>query len=185
MRRLLVLAATFSCMLGCTEEDPAALFIDMAYQVRCIDCEPQTNDNPARDIHAVDGEKGLTLNCSAIERGGERLVSFSIEHTDPDTNSVDYSLSVDQVSIDSKDPGTGCRVHAKEGSNTYEGLCTGDDPTDDAPCSLTGLKQAGDGVTGSLHCIHIPNKAQPTLTRHIAAPSSQKAVKFEIKGCGL
>lgn len=185
MRRLLVVAAIFSCMLGCKQEDPAALFIDFAYQVRCVDCEPQSNDEPARDIHAVDGEHDLTLTCNVIERGGERLVSFSIEHTDPDTGSVDYSLSVDQASLDSKDPGAGCRVNAKEGSNVYEGLCTGDEPSDETPCALADLKQSGDGIKGSLHCIHIPNKAQPTITRHIAAPSTEKAAKFEVTGCGL
>jgi hypothetical protein len=185
MGRLLLLALIFSWLLGCTQDDPEALFIDLAYQVRCVDCDPRANDDPARAIHNVDGEEGLTLTCSVIERGGERLVSFAIEHTDSETNSVDYSLSVDQASLDSKDPGSGCRVRAKEGSNTYEGLCTGDDPSDETPCSLTDLKQSGNGVTGSLHCVHIPNKAQPELTRHIAAPSSTKAAKFEVTGCGL
>ena len=191
MRRLLVshpavpaAALLFSCALGCTEDDPAALFIDFNYQVRCIDCEPRSNDDPARDVHAVDGEDGLTLTCSAIDRGGDRLVSFSIEHTDPKTGGVDYSFSLDQANLDSSDPGAGCRVNVKEGSNSYEGNCTGKEATEDEPC-IVKLEKAGDGVTGSLHCVHIPNKAQPTIQRYIVAGGKESAAKFEVTGCGL
>ena len=41
----------------------------------------------------------------------------------------------------------------------------------------------GKVVKGSLRCIHIPNKAQPTLTKHIAAPSSEDAAEFQVEGC--
>lgn len=183
MRRLLVLALFSCCVLGCTEEDPAALFVDFSYQVRCLDCEPRSNDDPARKVHAVDGEHDLTLTCSVLDRGGEQFVSFSIEHTDADGD-VDYSLAVDQVNLDSKDPGDGCRIKAKEGDNLYEGLCTGDDPSDELPCQVK-VDPKGNGITGSLRCLHIPNKAQPTLTRNITAPSTEKAAKFEVTGCGL
>lgn len=185
MRRLVfVLFSCLAALCACTEDDPAALFLDFDYQVRCLDCEPRSNDDPARKIHAVDGEKDLTINCSVIERGDDRLVSLSLEHVDPERGVVDYSLSIDQANIDSSDPGNGCRVKAKEGSNAYEGNCTGKEPTEDEPC-VVKLKQAGDGVSGSLHCVHIPNKAQSTLTRYIVASGSEKAAKFEATGCGL
>jgi hypothetical protein len=187
MRRLLVLAClgcALACWAGCKNEDPAALFLDINYQVRCGDCDPRSNDDPARDIHAVDGEDDLTIDCTTIERGGDRLVSFSLEHTDPKLGGIDFSLAVDQVNVDSNDPGDGCQVVAKEGSNVYQGECTGGDPSDDRPCSIK-LKQEGDGVTGTLHCIHIENKAQPTFQRHITAPGNDKPAKIEVTGCGL
>src|SRR5689334_9073826 len=139
MPRLLVSCLVFGCVafaLGCTEEDPAALFLDFNYQVRCLDCEPRSNDDPARDVHAVDGEDELTINCSVVDRGGDRLVSISVEHTDDRTGTVDYSLSIDQANLDSKDPGNGCRVHVKEGPNVYEGNCTGGDPNEETPCMI-------------------------------------------------
>ena len=185
MRRLLVLAVFFSCVLGCSKEDPAALFMDFNYQVRCIDCEPRSNDEPARDIRAVDGEDDLTLTCTLLDRGGERFVSFSLEHANEDADDgVDYSFALEQVNLASGDPGSGCRVKVKEGNNLYEGLCTGDDPTDDVPCQVE-VEEEGDGIKGSVHCVHIPNKAQSTITRHIATPSTEKAAKFEVTGCGL
>ena len=189
MRRLAVSClVSFSCasvgLLGCVEDDPAALFLDLDYQVRCLDCEPRSNDEPARKIHAVDGEDDLTINCSTELRDGDRLVTISLEHVDPEDGDVDYSLSIDQVNLDSKDPGSGCRINAKEGPNVYEGNCSGSEPSEDEPCVIK-LEQEGDGVTGTLHCVRIPNKAQPTLTRHIVASGSEKAAKLEATGCGL
>jgi hypothetical protein len=187
MRRLFVLAClgcALACWAGCKNEDPATVFLDIPYQVRCLDCDPRSNDDPARDIHAVDGEDDLTINCSSISSGGDRLVSFSLEHFNTKTREVDYSLSVDQVNIDSGDPGDRCQVVVKEGSNVYQGECTGDDPSDSKPC-LIKMKQDGDGVSGSLHCVHIENKAAPTIRRHLTAPNTEKATKFEVTGCGL
>jgi hypothetical protein len=187
MRRLFVLGC-FGCVLvcgaACKNEDPAALFLDFDYQVRCVDCVPRSNDDPAREIHAVDGEDDLTIDCSTIEREGDRLVSFSLEHFDTKLGEVDFSLSVEQIDLDSGDPGAGCQVVAKEGSNVYEGDCTDGDPNDDQPCSIE-LEQEGDGIRGTLHCVHIENKAQPTLRRHITAPGVDEPAEFEVTGCGL
>src|SRR5688500_1593258 len=74
MHRSLVALAAFALIASCNEEDPAALFADVSYQLRCLDCNPIAPDGPKRDFSTTDGQNGTELSC----RGSGGLVSLEI-----------------------------------------------------------------------------------------------------------
>ena len=181
MQRLLVLCLyTVPALLACEQQDPPPHFIDVAYQVRCIDCMPLTTDDPTRDVLAIDAEDGYEVACSAS--GSKPLVTFSVKHPDAKKGSDNFELRVIQASLASKDPGSSCVVRVTEGDNTYEGKCTADDPTADEPCQLS-LKRDGSSLTGKLLCKRIPNRGTTELTRWVVKPHSMDALKFQVDGC--
>ena len=184
MRPLLVLSLfTASALMACVNQDPAPLFLQTSYQVRCLDCTPVTTDNLARTVAALDGESGFSVACSAQRSGKDRLLSFSGTLIDPKHESNNYSLKIIQANLDKSDPGAGCRVVITEGANTYESHCTGGDPTPDEPCQITKLKAANGIVTGKLLCNNIPNRTDANTTRYVVKPSTTSPADFEVDGC--
>jgi hypothetical protein len=182
MRRLFVLAIAAASALACTEEDPPPLYVDVDYQVRCIDCEPRAADDAARDIRAIDGELGFSVECSVTERGGDRLLTFRAIYTDAERASRSYGISLVQANVEGGDPGGSCLVVVTEGSNTYEGDCSADEPDEESPCQVE--LEAEDGiVVGSILCEGVPNKNSSMSTRHVVDPNSEDPAKFEVHGC--
>lgn len=172
-----------ACLLaGCAEEDPAPLYVQTEYQVRCLGCQPQAVDDRARVVQALDGENGFTIECSTNDRGGDRLVTFSAIYTDPEQESRSHSISIAQAALDGDDPGSSCTVTVTEGANTYEGRCTGDDPTEERPCRVE-LSAEGGVVSGTVLCEGIANRSAAMVTRHVVAPGTEEAVEFEVHGC--
>jgi hypothetical protein len=172
-----------SAAAGCTEDDPAPLFMDIRYQVRCVECEPRAPDDPVRDVQLLDGEMGFTIECFANTRDGDRLLSFSTVFINPDAASENYSIEVEQVNLDKSDPGSDCLVSVREGSNTYAGDCTKDDPTEDEPCSVS-FDIEDDIVNGTIFCADIPNRNMAMTRRHVVAPGTQdEPAEFELHGC--
>ena len=168
---------------GCTDPDPAPLFMDIRYQVRCIECEPRAPDDPVRDIQLLDGEQGYTVACNANTVDGDRVLTFSTSFSNPDRESENFAISVKQVNIDKSNPGSACAVRVEEGSNTYEGDCTKDDPTADAPCSVA-FEQDGDVIKGSVLCEDIPNRNMAMTKRHLVEPgTTDQPARFELHGC--
>ena len=104
MRSLLALLPAVSlalcALVGCNETDPEALYIDALYQLRCIDCEPRTNDGRSRDIHHLDGDQGFDLSCVTESTSDGRLISFLAEYTDPSNEAEDYAFQIDQAGLD-------------------------------------------------------------------------------------
>ena len=182
MRRSIALALAAASLLACTEQDPPPLFIDVDYQVRCIDCQPLAPDDAIRRVTVLDGESGFRVQCSVFRRGGDRRLSFSARYTDEESANANYSFGLDQANLDSANPGSGCLVVVSEGNNTYEGKCTGGDPDADAPCRVE-LEEEDGIVMGSVLCEAIPNKNTGMFTRHVVAPNSQSAARFEVHGC--
>jgi hypothetical protein len=184
MRPLLVLSLfTASALMACVNQDPAPLFLQTSYQVRCLDCMPVTTDNLARTVAALDGDGGFSVACSAQPSGNDRLLSFSVALIDPKHESNNYSFKVIQAKLDKSDPGGSCRVVVAEGANTYEGHCTGGSPTPDEPCQITKLKDVNGIVTGKLLCNNIPNRTDANTTRYVVKPGTTTAADFEVDGC--
>lgn len=185
MRRLLVCLVAAPALLAvtaCVRQDPAPLFVDMTYQVRCVDCTPRSVDDAPHAIAALNGEDGFAVSCRVQRPGKDRLVSFSATFKDAKHSDKNYSIKIRQADLDRADPGAGCLVDIAEGANTYEGTCTSGDPADDKPCQLK--LSAKDGIVkGSLFCVNIPNRSENSLTRHIVSPDSTDPASFEVHGC--
>lgn len=182
MRRLLALAIVAVLPLACSEEDPPPLYVDVDYQIRCIDCMPLAADDEVRRIQALDGEAGFRTECNIARREGDRLITFEAAYTDPDEARNSYSIGIVQANLDASDPGGACRVVTAEGNNTYEGKCTGGDPTGEEPCRVE--LEAEDGIVmGSVLCEHVPNKNTSMFTRYLVAPNSESPARFEVHGC--
>ena len=190
MRRLLAstlglslaLPAALCALVGCNETDPEALYIDVLYQLRCIDCEPRTNDGIARDIHHLDGDQGFDLGCESTTVDGDRRVSFSAEYFDLDNESDNYSIQVDQAGLDGAGNGPNCSIKVLDSGSTYEGLCADDEPTEERPC-VVDLKKEGDIIRGTLFCDRIPIMDMTSPIRYLKRPNSNKPAELEIRGC--
>ena len=169
-------------LLACSEEDPAPLFFKIDYQVACIDCEPRAMNDPARAIRGLDGERGFAVSCRARQQGGDRIVTFSAVHRDTSNPSSNYGITIDQVNLDSGDPGSSCLVSVIEGNNTYEGVCAEDEPDENAPCAVD-IELDGEVIQGSIYCARIPNRSTTMITRHVTAPDEDAPADFEVQGC--
>ena len=187
MRRLLVLSTAVCslavCVLhGCTTNDPDPLYLDINYQVRCIDCDPRANDQPPRDIHYLDGDSGYDVSCE-VDEGGD-LVTFGASWEDPDGKVKPFSLEVSQASASGGQNGGACSVSVVEGANHYQGACSDGEPTAKKPCKLD-LQRANGVITGTLYCDNIPIKgmAGPMFTRYVTTPDTKKPAKLELHGC--
>jgi hypothetical protein len=168
---------------GCTEEDPAPLYIDVRYQVRCIDCEPRAPDDPVRDVELLDGELGFTVECSVVQRGDDQLLNFRAAYIDDDRPSSNFSLRMEQVTLDDNDPGPDCRVTVAEGANSYRGECTTEEPDGAAPCQID-LRVEEKIVFGEVFCDGVPNRTNAMTARHLVAPGTEdEPAEFELHGC--
>ena len=186
LRRFYLLLSCFVALpglLACSEEDPAPLFFKIDYQVRCIDCEPRSMDDPSRAIRGLDGERGFAVSCRATRQGGDRIATFSAMHTDTGDPANNYGITIDQVNLDGGDPGSSCRVSVTEGNNTYEGVCAPDEPEPpNAPCPVE-LELDGDVIQRSVYCDDIPNRSTTMITRYVVAPGEDAPADFEVQGC--
>lgn len=186
--RWLLFAAVTLAVASCASTDPAAVFIDLDYQVRCLDCEPRTADEPKRQIMTLDDDQGYQVDCHVSTVGKDRVLSFSAIYDAPDSI-MDHSIELLQAVYKDDDPGSKCLVRAREGSNRYVGKCTGGDPTPDAPCQVEIHVKDGI-VNGTLFCVLFANEAIKSSTRYLvisdhpnpAAPDMVPAT-FEIHGC--
>jgi hypothetical protein len=169
MHRLLVaLALVFT---ACSEEDPAALYADVNYQVRCLDCEPRVADDLERDLAVVDGEQGSSLRCESV--GG--LVSLEIETSA-------YAFKILNARLGS-DPGDRCEVRVKEGINEYRGGCKAEGSGDAQPCEVE-LTADGSGFVGRVYCDQIRHNLTSSLFRYVVAPGTRdEPAEVVASGC--
>jgi hypothetical protein len=171
-------------LVGCNETDPEALYIDALYQLRCIDCEPRTNDGRLRDIHHLDGDDGFDLSCATESTSDGRLISFLAEYTDPDSEAEDYAFQIDQAGLDDTAHGAACSVKVLDSGSTYKGRCTKGDPTAEAPCKVS-LQREGDIVRGTVLCDRIPIQDMMNPFRYLRRPNSNRPVEVEVRGCSF
>lgn len=172
----------FGLFAGCTSETTPIVYIGMTYQVRCLDCQPREPDPTPRDVRAVDGEAGFSLDCSVTKSGSTRRVSFSAEHQSSDAESK-YVISVRGARLGGEESDGPCDVRVIEGNNTYVAGCSTDSPTTERPCQLA-LKEKGGVVSGELYCNKMPSDASLSQVRHVVAPYTETdPVKLELYGC--
>jgi hypothetical protein len=171
-RSLAVIAVACLGLLGCTNEDPPALYLDVAYQLRCIDCEPRGADGKVRDVQAVDGEGGDELTCYVEDD----LLTLELEGDG-------FTFRILQAKL-GDNPGDYCQIVVSEGPGSeYRGDCRAPDDDDSgAPCQLE-LENEGGVLSGTLLCNNIPHALTPEYERYVVAPNSDDAVEFTVQGC--
>lgn len=174
MHRSLLVLAALSCSftVACNEEDPAALFADVSYQVRCIDCQPLTNDSPARNLAIVDGQDDTSLRCELAN--GQ--ISLEIE-------TAEYSFEILATRM-GDDPGDQCEVRVKEGTgNEYRGRCKPVGGSGDEPCEVELIRD-GSGFNGTVMCDKIASHLNASLFRYVTSPSdSGDPAEVSVQGC--
>jgi hypothetical protein len=168
-------------LFGCKSESDPPVYLDAAYQLRCIDCQPRTADDPQREVKLLDGEEGWTITCSVSPVGGKPAVTFNASYRG-ERSSESYGLRVTRAPIGG-DPSDACLVRVVEGANTYEGKCTADDPDDQRPCKVD-FEQDGNIVEGRVYCDRIPNNVNLSSFRYLVDPGSRDdSAKLQIHNC--
>ena len=171
MHRSLLALAALAFIASCNEEDPAALFADVTYQLRCLDCQPVSPDPPKRDFSVVDGEDGTSLECYA--EGGR--VTLRI-------NAGEFAFSIVDTRL-GDDPGNECEVRVTEGGNEYRGGCKSVGGSGSNPCEVE-LTPDGSGFNGTIECHQIRHKSNNTWIRHLVAPGeTAEPAEISAQGC--
>ena len=183
--RLGFLLAAFSTVLAavsCTSDTTPIVYIGMAYQVRCLDCQPRVPDDNAHDVRAVDGESGYNMSCVASRDGGTRRVTFSAEHKNDDSART-YTVSVRNARLAAAESDGICEVRIIEGDNTFVAACGTDEPSSDRPCQVT-TELKGGVIKGKIFCDKVPSEASLSSVRYLVAPYTQTdPAEFELYGC--
>jgi len=175
-RSLVALAAlaVSGLLASCNAEDPAALFADVSYQLRCLDCNPIAPDGPKRDFSTTDGQNGTRLSC----RASNGLVSLEIVGEGFMFKILDARPG-DQ-------PGNQCEVQVSEGgtSNEYRGACKPVDGAGMQPCEVELVSDGDGGFAGTVECHRIPHRVTSAAFRHVVAPgSTDKPANVSAQGC--
>jgi hypothetical protein len=171
-RSLLALAAL--ALISCNDEDPAALFADVSYQLRCLDCTPVSADGPKRDFSVTNGQDGTELRCN-VSSG---LISLEISGEDFKLNILDTRPG--------DDPGNRCEVQIAEGGsgNEYRGGCKAVGASGTQPCEVELVRDGEGSFDGTVECHGIRHRVTAAATRHVVAPSTtDKPAQISVQGC--
>jgi hypothetical protein len=184
MRSTALLLGLGCAVMACSSDTTPVIYMDLQYQVRCLDCEPRGPDDAAHKIKVVEGEDDYNLNCTVVRSGGVRRVTFTASRLDKKDSSSSRVFEVRSASLDGDDnDASQCQVHVVEGDNTYDSTCSSDDPSGDTPCQAT-LSEKGGIISGSLFCDKIPNLVSATTSRYVVKPASTSdGAPFKIYGC--
>jgi hypothetical protein len=167
---------------ACKTESAPPVYLDANYQLRCVDCEPRTGDDPEREVALLDGELDFTISCDVKRISGKNSLTLSFKH-DGARPSDTYGIRVTRANIDAQDQSNECKVRITEGANIYEGACTGDDPSTEQPCKVS-FDQKAEIVQGSVYCNKIPNQGNLASFRYLVDPGSQdKPMKLAVHNC--
>jgi hypothetical protein len=170
-RSLLALAAL--ALISCNKEDPAALFADVSYQLRCLDCTPVSADSPRRDFSVTNGQDGTTLSCNA----SEGLISLTILGDGFKLNILDARPG--------DDPGNRCEVQIAEGSgNEYRGGCKAIGASGSQPCEVELVRDGEGSFDGTVECHGIAHRNTAAAIRHVVAPGTRdEPAQISVQGC--
>jgi hypothetical protein len=177
----------FGLVLGCavaacSSDTTPTIYVDLAYQLRCLDCDEHAGDSPVHKIKVVDGEDDFSLDCVIRQATEGRKLKFTAMNLDVKNSANNRSFSVDSAGIGdvSQD---GCSVRVVEGNNTYVGTCSSDEPSSDAPCQVSFTLQ-DKIIKGSVYCANIPADGNQTSTRYLVAPNTASdPATFSLYGC--
>lgn len=171
-----------ACIASCSSDTTPTVYIQLSYQVRCLDCSPRAPDDNQHDVKNVDGEDGYKLTCDVKKEGGERKVDFAVEHVSSDAGS-NYTFKLDSGNLDGDDSSGACQITVIEGDNTYKAACSSDEPSESSPCQAHFNVDNGI-IKGSVLCNNIANEATSTLTRYVVKPGTRAdAAEFALYGC--
>jgi hypothetical protein len=171
-----------ACSASCSSDTTPTVYIQLSYQVRCLDCNPRAPDDNEHVIKNVDGEDGYKLTCQVKKENGVRRVDFSVAHTSSDAASS-YTFTLEKGSLDGDDSSGECQVTVIEGDNTYKAPCSSDEPSDDSPCQAQFSVDKG-VIKGGVLCNNILNEAASTLTRYVVSPGTRTdPAGFSLYGC--
>lgn len=165
---------------ACTELDDPPVWVDFDYQVRCVRCVPMAFNDSPRNVAALDGDDGLSVSCKA---DGD-LIDLRVLY-DQDGSEDDWAFNLERVDVNEGGPGGGCRISVQEGARTYRGSCSGDEPSEEAPCQVE-LTHEDYLVSGKVFCENIPVVGGEVGqgTRHITKPGSDtEPFEIEIHNC--
>jgi len=184
VRALLSVLVLGCSVAGCSSDSTPTVYVDLAYQIRCLDCNPRAPDDDPREIKAVDGEDGYRLTCDVKKVGGSRRVNFAIEQTANDASTDGHAFRVELANLDGEDTTLQCSVHVLEGVQSYAGACSSDAPPDSGgPCQANFRLEKG-VIKGGVYCDNIPVEAAPEITRYIVAPGTRDSpAQIQIYGC--
>jgi hypothetical protein len=186
MRSLFLVWVTFA-VVSCSSADAPAVFIDIDYQIRCLECEPRSPDDAKRQIETLDDDMGYAVDCNVTGSGKNQVVSFSLSF-DSDGVAKDHSIEAKEVPLGGGEPGSKCIVRVKEIANTYAGKCASDEPEPGAECRIE-TKLEGDVITGTVLCANMPNASIESSTRHLVLSEfgsmheDLTPAEFELHGC--
>jgi hypothetical protein len=168
-------------LLSCTSESEPPIYFDANYQVRCLDCQPRTADEPERDIALLDGEFDWRISCAVSRIAGEDSLTLTATH-ETERTSQRYGVRITRAIL-GDDQSSECRVRIIEGANTYEGACTSGEPTEELPCQVE-FEREGGIIEGRVYCNRIRNEANLASYRYLVDPgSSDRAARIEVHNC--
>lgn len=174
MHRSLLALVALAFIASCNKEDPAALFADVRYQLRCLGCTPVAADGPKRDFSATDGQDGVRLSCDAD--GG--LISLRISGEGFTFNILDARPG--------DEPGNRCEVQVSEGGtgNEYRGGCKGVDGDGSQPCEVELVRDGDGSFSGTVECHNIPHRVTAAAVRQLVAPGTMdEPAEISVQGC--
>jgi hypothetical protein len=180
---LLLLGLGLIGIAACTTDTAPSVYVAVAYQIRCLNCEPAGPDDAAHEIKVVDGEDGYKVDCAVRRVDNDRRVTFSVEHIDPLHSSTNHVFKISSGNLDADDSEVSAEVTIVEGANTYIGGSSGEPPSDSGPCQATFSVKDG-VIKGGVYCSKIPNNANLSTTRYLVSPNTRTdPAQFEIHGC--
>ena len=183
-----LLASLLLCAAGCTSEDQVPAYVSVTYQLRCLGSCFNAPDNPAHSFYYVDGEDDLDVRCQVSKAGGKEVLGFSTYCSGGSAACGKDRLrfEVSGLDVNSKDgnPGDGCQVTVREGSNEYQSPCSNGPIKGDQRCQLKFKINKNDSlVTGNVRCTDMANANSPDITRYLVAPNTENAINFVVQGC--
>ena len=168
-------------LAACTSDTTPAIYMEMGWQVRCIDCGRSAQDDVPRTVKNVSGEAGFTLDCDVRKVSGTRRVDFSIDH--PSTDQDDkYGIAISLGNLDTEDTEDVC-VRVYEGDSTYTYECPSEDASFANPCKAS-FTIKDKIIEGDVKCDNVPNQGTNEITRSVVTPGSRTdAAHFKLYGC--
>jgi hypothetical protein len=169
-------------VLACTSDTTPAVYVDLAYQVRCNDCQPRVTDESAHPIKAVNGEGDLDLRCRAESSSGVKRVNIRAAHFN-EISTSNYAFTIENGSLEGDESEGPCRLEVIEGNDTFEGACGTDEPTEDRPCQVKFSLEKG-VVKGTAYCHRITKVGVPSEYRYVVLPGERaEPATFQVYGC--
>lgn len=175
----------FGLVSGCPSNDPAGVYADIQYAVRC-EMMGMCPGTVQRDINGFNGEGALRVTCRVTDSGDQRILNFSA------ASGSSYGITITNASFPRAggSPGAGCSVTVTDGPNTFTGTCGGAAPSAAQPCQIssvaftTEVETGSPLITGQMLCEGLPNRADATRVREVTGPAAAGGpLTFNIYDC--